>query len=75
MFKALLEFKNDLEAKDSFAEPDLEKSKGLVADFFNNIIHFPLYTEIYSEVAQKLGNLDVLVANKEYKKNSRSNFL
>lgn len=67
MFKALLEFKNDLEAKDSFAEPDLEKSKGLVADFFNNIIHFPLYTEIYSEVAQKLGNLDVLVANKEYK--------
>ncbi|WP_240050296.1 DUF4301 family protein [Flammeovirga kamogawensis] len=67
MFKALLEFKNDLEAKDTFAEPDLEKSKGLVADFFNNIIHFPLYTEIYSEVAQKLGNLDVLVANKEYK--------
>ncbi|ANQ50623.2 DUF4301 family protein [Flammeovirga sp. MY04] len=68
MFKALLEFKNDLEAKDTFAEPDLEKSKGMVADFFNNIIHFPLYTEIYSEVAQKLGNLDVLVANKEYKK-------
>ncbi|NLR94993.1 DUF4301 family protein [Flammeovirga sp. SR4] len=67
MFKALLEFKNDLEAKDTFTEPDLEKSKGLVADFFNNIIHFPLYTEIYSEVAQKLGNLDVLVANKEYK--------
>ncbi|OHX68575.1 DUF4301 family protein [Flammeovirga pacifica] len=68
MFKALLEFKNDLEAKDVFTEPDLERSKGMVADFFNNIIHFPLYTEIYSEVAQKLGNLDVLVANKEYKK-------